>query len=166
MTFSCICNIYEDMSKSHPIALEDHVGYWLRCLSNQVSHSFAARVERHGVSVAQWVVLRTLYDQDNISLVEAAKLVGVDKSSLSRMMERLVAKKLVTRMDSKDDGRAMRLTLSPAGRKLVPVLAKEADDNDHAFFKALSNTEREKFLKTVTDLLHAHGWSASTHGPE
>jgi DNA-binding MarR family transcriptional regulator len=80
------------------------------------------------------------------------------------MIERLIAKKLVIRADSKEDGRAMRLALSPTGRKLVPVLAKEADDNDHAFFKALSSSDRERFLKTITDLLQVHGWSAATHG--
>src|SRR5690606_30101449 len=69
--------------------LEDHIGYHLRCLSNFVSHSFAAKLETRDVSVAQWVVMRVLFDHKDMNLNEAAKLVGVDKSSLSRMIERL-----------------------------------------------------------------------------
>jgi hypothetical protein len=67
------------MSNNYLSNLEDHLGYWLRCLSNYIHHSFAALLAEHDISVAQWVVLRTLYDKQNISLNEAAKLVGVDK---------------------------------------------------------------------------------------
>jgi hypothetical protein len=38
--------------------LEAHLGYWLRAVSNHVSHAFKMKVETHGVTVAEWVVLR------------------------------------------------------------------------------------------------------------
>ncbi|MFY0536427.1 hypothetical protein [Nannocystis pusilla] len=41
--------------------LEAHLGYWLRLVSNQVSHAFRLKVEAEGVSVSEWVVLRELY---------------------------------------------------------------------------------------------------------
>ena len=44
--------------------LEKHLGYWLRCLSNFVSGGFAGKLAARDVSVAQWVVLRTLYDTE------------------------------------------------------------------------------------------------------
>ncbi len=40
--------------------LEAHLGYWLRYVSNHVSHAFALKVAAHGVSVAEWVVMREL----------------------------------------------------------------------------------------------------------
>lgn len=166
MTFGCICNYNENMNKLFPSPLDLHLGYWLRCLSNSVSGAFAARVERHGVSVAQWVVLRTLYDHDDVSLVKTAELVGVDKSSLSRMTERLIAKKLLVRTESPEDGRAMLLRLSSAGKKLVPVLAQEADKNDHFFFKTLTARQKEQFLQTIQNLLKANGWDSHTHGKD
>ncbi|HCM83498.1 MAG TPA: MarR family transcriptional regulator [Rhodospirillaceae bacterium] len=141
--------------------LENHLGYWLRCLSNFVSGSFAARLERHGTSVAQWVVMRVLYDHDSLTLNECAHLVGVDKSSLSRMIERLVQKKLITRTENETDRRAVQLQLSPAGRKLVPMLAHEADDNDHEFFKTLSASEKKQLMGLVQRLLADNGWDES-----
>ena len=42
--------------------LESHLGYWLRYVSNHVSHAFALKVAARGVTVAEWVVLRELYD--------------------------------------------------------------------------------------------------------
>jgi DNA-binding MarR family transcriptional regulator len=151
------------MSKSVPSNLEVHLGYWLRCLSNFVSHSFAERLAGRDFSVAQWVVLRTLYDSSGVTLNEAAAQVGVDKSSLSRMVERLVQKGLVNRTQG-DDRRSVGLTLTPAGKKLVPQLAQLADENDAAFFNTLASKQRAKFLATIKQLLTANGWDASQRG--
>jgi DNA-binding MarR family transcriptional regulator len=151
------------MNKTARSKLEEHLGYWLRCLSNFVSHSFAERLAKHDVSVAQWVVLRTLYDAGGVTLNQAAKLVGVDKSSLSRMVERLSQKGLVNRSEG-DDRRSVELALTAAGRKMALLSARLADENDHAFFHTLSLKQREEFLKTIKQLLTANGWEASTRG--
>src|SRR5271155_5782670 len=103
------------MKQSGPSNLHEHLGYWLRCLSNFVSHTFAERLEQEGVSVAQWVVLRTLYDSTGITLNEAAQRVGVDKSTLSRAVEKLVQKNLANRTEG-HDRRSVDLTLTPAGK--------------------------------------------------
>ncbi len=151
------------MNKSGPSNLEEHLGYWLRCLSNFVSQSFADRLEKRGVSVAQWVVLRTLYDYDGVTLNEAARQVGVDKSTLSRMVERLVQKEWVNRAEGRDR-RSLGLTLTTAGRKMVRQSAKLADENDDAFFHSLSIRQREEFLSTIKQLLTANGWNVTTRG--
>jgi DNA-binding MarR family transcriptional regulator len=144
--------------------LEDHLGYWLRCLSNFIHHGFAARLERHGVSVPQWVVLRTLLDQEPTSLSELAQAVGVDGGALSRMVERLVQKGLVHRETDAENRRAVRLGLTQAGKTLVPELAKEADENDAAFFGVLQEKERHQMLAMVHTLLSKNGWRGETHG--
>lgn len=151
------------MDKSVPSNLEEHLGYWLRCLSNFVSHSFAERLEMHDVTVAQWVVLRTLYDSTGVTLNQAAKQVGVDKSSLSRMVERLVHKGLVNRLEG-DDRRSVGLGLTAVGKKIVLQLASLADENDHAFFQTLPLRKRQEFLTTIKHLLTANGWDATTRG--
>jgi DNA-binding MarR family transcriptional regulator len=146
------------MKTKRPSRLEDHLGYWLRCLSNLVSRSFADRLERHGVSVPQWVVLRCLYDTENASLNELAATVGVDNGALSRMVERLAQKGLVAREPDPGDRRSVRLRLTDAGKAIVPVLAAEADRNDEAFFGAVGEEERRQLLTTVRTLLTENGF--------
>lgn len=147
-----------------PSQLEDHLGYWLRCLSNFVHQGFAARLERHGVSVPQWVVLRSLFDRERTSLGELARAIGVDNGALSRMVERLSQKGLVRREADAEDRRAVRLGLTDAGKELVPSLAREADENDAAFFGVLDEKERRKLLAAVRRLLSENGWRSETHG--
>lgn len=151
------------MKRDEPSSLHQHLGYWLRCLSNFVSHTFAARLEQEGVSVPQWVVLRTLYDSTGVTLNEAAQRVGVDKSTLSRAVEKLVQKGLANRTDGRDR-RSVDLTLTPVGKKLVLQLAKIADENDHAFFHSLSAQQRKEFLTIIKQLLAANGWDVRTRG--
>lgn len=146
------------MKNKRPSQLEDHLGYWLRCLSNLVSQSFANRLEKHGVSVPQWVVLRCLYDAENTSLNELAASVGVDNGALSRMVERLLQKELVVREADPDNRRTVRLRLSDAGQRLVPVLAREADENDATFFGVIGDEERRQILETVRTLLTKNGF--------
>ncbi len=145
------------MKIKRPSQLEDHLGYWLRCLSNLVSRGFAERLEKHDVSVAQWVVLRCLYDAGETSLKELAELVGVDNGALSRMLERMLQKGLVHREADLEDRRAVRIRLTDAGRKLVPVLAREANRNDEAFFGVVSEEERACLLAIVRNLLTKNG---------
>jgi DNA-binding MarR family transcriptional regulator len=45
------------------------------------------------------------------------------------------------------------ISLTRQGRSLVPKLAAEADKNEEAFFSGLSQTEHEKFLRTIQKLL-------------
>jgi len=142
--------------KSKPSGLPEHVGYWLRKLSNAVSASFAERLARHEVSVAQWVVLRALYDHEALALKEIVAQVEVDQGALSRMVDRLLARGLVQREVDAADRRAVAISLTRTGRTLVPKLAAEADRNDEAFFATLSAREREAFLKTIHALLAAN----------
>ncbi len=155
--------LYGIVTKNKVSKLEDHLGYWLRCVSNFVSDSFAEKLAGEDVSVAQWVVLRTLYDYECLTLNEAADLVGVDKSSLSRMVERLVLRRLVSRTEG-EDRRSVRLALTTATRKLVPRLAALADENDQRFFEMLSVQERKELLRLVRKILGAHGWDGLGRG--
>lgn len=127
-----------------PSDLNDHLGYWLRTVSNAVSHSFARRVEAQGVTVAEWVFLRMLYDVESIAPSLLAARMRMTKGAISKLADRLLAKDLVERRPNPDDGRAHELVLKPAGRTLVPRLAELADQNDAAFFDLLTRDERRQ----------------------
>lgn len=129
--------------------LKDHLGFWLRMVSNHVSHAFAAKMASRGVTVAEWSLLRALYGTEPTPPSRIADEMGMTRGAITRLADRLIAKSLVNRTASKDDGRAQTLALTPAGIALVPELAALADSNDAEFFDILSPAER----KTLLDLL-------------
>ena len=132
--------------------LEDHLGYWLRFVSNHVSHAFGEKVAARGVSVPEWVMLRELFD-GMASPSEIAGRMGMTRGAVSKITDRLVAKELVTRTPGKHDGRFQTLTLTRKGRDLVPALAALADDNDEEFFGQLDKADRKKFADAMRDIV-------------
>jgi len=141
-------------SRSRSVScLEQHLGYWLRLVSNNVSASFARRLEALDVSVSEWVALRKLFDQHAaISISALAEHMGMTKAPVSRLVERLVQKKLVERQDSRNDGRAQQIWISSAGQKLVPKLAAIADENDEAFFGHLTMNARLAMIAVMQNV--------------
>jgi MarR family transcriptional regulator, lower aerobic nicotinate degradation pathway regulator len=136
--------------------LHHHLGYWLRTVSNAVSHSFARKVEREGVTVAEWVFLRVLYDADWVAPSRLAEHMGMTKGAISKLGDRLLEKGLVQREANLDDKRAHSLALTSAGRTLVPRLARIADANDASFFSALTPDERGRLEKLLRKIAVAH----------
>jgi len=134
-------------------ALETHLGYWLRIVSNHVSHAFKTKVEAHDVTVAEWVVLRQLFDATGIQPSQLADEIGLTKGAVSKLVDRLVAKRLVLCRANPRDGRARVLSLSASGRKLVPTLAALADQNDAEVFGRLSRRQRAALRTTLMVLV-------------
>lgn len=141
------------MSETQTVpALDAHLGYWLRMVSNAVSHSFARALEGEGVTVAEWVCLRTLYGAGPVSPSRVADTLGMTKGAITKLADRLIDKGLALRAADPEDGRAQLLTLTPRARRLVPKLAALADDNDDTFFSGLRTSERadlERILKKI-----------------
>jgi DNA-binding MarR family transcriptional regulator len=140
--------------------LEDHIGYWLRLVSNQVSHAFATKIEARGVTVAEWVVLRKLYDDDEAAPGGIASALGMTRGAISKLAYRLVDKRLVNRKSFAGDLRQQRLSLTKKGRELVPVLAAEADCNDRDFFGRLAEPDRMLLVGMLQEL--ARGLDSKT----
>jgi len=133
--------------------LETHLGYWLRFDSNHVSHAFSGRIAAHGVTVAEWVVMRALHDHLAIAPSALAKDLGMTRGAISKLADRLVDKDLITRKAEEVDGRYQSLGLTARGRKLVPVLAEEADRNDAAFFGGLNAQERTTITNAMRKIV-------------
>ena len=137
--------------------LKEHVGFWLRFVSNHVSHAFARKLLASGATVAEWVVMREMFDDEEISPGVVAERIGMTRGGVSKLVDRLVGKKIITRRDRSDDRRYQSIALTAAGRRLLPQLAALADRNDEEFFHPLSTGERAALIAMMKKLVRAHG---------
>lgn len=140
-----------------PSPLKAHLGYWLRFVSNHVSHAFALKVEAHGVTVAEWVLLRALFDRDGTAPSGMAQALGMTRGAISKLVDRLAEKELLRRMPGETDRRYQALELTPRGRALVPVLAALADENEEEFFGHLPVEECERLAEAMQAIVRHHG---------
>lgn len=141
------------MASVRPVSdLTAHIGFWLRMVSNHVSHAFAAKLADQAVTVAEWSVMRALYGKEPMPPSRLAEEMGLSRGAITKLADRLIAKLLIVREASAQDGRAQTLALTDRGRALVPELAALADRNDAEFFECLSPGERETLLRLLKSL--------------
>jgi DNA-binding MarR family transcriptional regulator len=138
--------------------LEDHLGYWLRFVSNHVSHAFALKLQAHDVTAAEWVILRELFAHRDAAPSAIAARIGMTRGAVTKLVDRLTAKALVKRESGAGDRRYQVLALTAAGRLLVPKLAALADLNDAEFFGHLSPTRRAALEQTLKEVVRQHGF--------
>lgn len=83
------------------------------------------RICCHDVSVSQCYALQAVTQQGPLTLNELAAALYLDKSTASRLADSLVAKGYVTRAQHPDDGRAVLLGATAAGRKLHGLIESD-----------------------------------------
>ena len=137
--------------------LAAHLGYWLRFVSNQVSHAFGLKLVAHDVTVAEWVMLRALFDAAAIMPSALAQRLGMTRGAISKLADRLIAKALIARTASEDDLRIQTLALTDTGRALVPVLSSLADANDAEFFGHLDPATRATIETAMKEIVRKQG---------
>lgn len=140
-----------------PSPMEAHLGFWLRFVSNHVSIRFQQLLETKGVSVTEWVALRTLWARSETSHGELIQVLGMTKGAASKVVSRLEEKGLAERRFASGSPRDQSLVLTPEGKAMVPLLASMADANDNHFFGHLDAQERRALMTAMQALVQHHG---------
>lgn len=139
--------------------LQAHLGYWLRFVSNHVSHAFAQKVAGQGVTVAESVLLREMLRTGPANPSDLADNLGLSRGAISKLIDRLTTKKLAKRCAAQSaDRRYQTVSLTAKGTKLVPTLAALADQNDREFFGHLTAAEQSDMIKLLYDIARRHEW--------
>ena len=139
--------------------LEEHLGYWLRRVSNHVSAEFARALQAQQVSVAEWVALRHLYDRREATPGALARLLGMTRGAVSKVLAKLESKGWVTSRTTSEDHRVQALSLTPEGERLLPELVEIADRNDSRHFGCLSADEQATLRELLQKLANTHRWN-------
>jgi len=112
--------------------------------------------ERHvGLSSAQLFVLRALTDSAGLSVNELASRTHTHQSSVSVVVSRLVAKKLVTRARSAADRRSVVLSLSAEGRRLASFAPDAPQERLIQGVRRMSAARRRLLASALGELAQA-----------
>lgn len=128
----------EDPSTS---TLEAHLGYWLRLVSNEVSAAFVRALQEHHISVAEWVALNQIAARSASTTGRLALEMGMTRGAVSKVLDKLESKRLISRTTSPIDSRVQPLSLTAKARRALPILIKIADGDDSHFFEVLGPEE-------------------------
>jgi len=108
------------------------------------------RICCHDVSVTQCYALEALVARGELTLNELAADLYLDKSTASRVVDALVAKGYAERRPHPEDGRAVQLTPTRAGRRLYEKIDAELLGEVRGVAAGFEPAVR----RSMTDMLH------------
>lgn len=106
----------------------------------------------HDLSVVQVRLLGVLRDR-HPGMNDLARLLGLDKSSVTGLVDRAERRGLVRRNVNARDRRSYEVTLTPVGRSLGRRVAREFDREARRLARGLEPRERERLSSLITRVL-------------
>lgn len=118
--------------------LADFLPYLLNQAAEATSRAFQEEYRRsHGMTRTQWRVLANLGKFGAMTAAGICRISHIEKTKVSRAVAALEGRGHLARAADPDDGRAERLSLTPAGRAVFADLGARALAHDRALRAAL-----------------------------
>jgi DNA-binding MarR family transcriptional regulator len=109
------------------------------------------------VSLQQYRALVVLASRGPQRPGDLASALGVDRSTATRLCDRLVRKRLILRRRPSGDRREVRLDLSVKGRRLVDSVTQRRREEIGQILRAVPTSERSNLVRAFTAFGNAAG---------
>ncbi|SOF03188.1 DNA-binding transcriptional regulator, MarR family [Streptomyces sp. OV198] len=104
------------------------------------------------LSIIQARLLGVLRDREP-TMNQLGRLLGLDKSSISGLVDRAQRRGLVTRTVSPNDRRAFQVSITDAGRQLIEELAAQFAERIELSVAPLSDADRERLSQLAAQVV-------------
>jgi DNA-binding MarR family transcriptional regulator len=134
-------------------------------LSRMNKTMIGGHLRRLGLAPGQELLLLQLWERDECTQSDLVERLGLDPSTVTKMLQRLERDGWVRRSRSGDDGRATIVVLTDAGRDLRCHVTALWHDLELQTLGALSGTERAQLLALLRKVewgLHASAGEAES----
>jgi DNA-binding MarR family transcriptional regulator len=119
------------------ISLNHFLPYRAARLATALSRSLAAHYEmQFSLSVAEWRVLVHLTQQSEISIRDIFERVDMDRARVTRAVQRLQIRNLVSKLVNEEDRRLVCLALTVEGWEMACELSRIAIDFEQRLLSA------------------------------
>lgn len=137
--------------------LHNSFAFWLHRLSSLLQERFNQALKSHDITWPQWMLLNVLYAGQVDTPAMVADQLGVDRSGVTRLLDRLESKEYIYREHDKLDRRSVKLRLTAKGQSLMAEINALAHEHQEGFLQDLHISERRAFKKEVQKLLRTCG---------
>ncbi len=129
--------------------LADWVGFNLRLAQAAAFQAFARTAKEIGSRPGRFATLVLIGRNPGISQTALSRANGRDKSTLTPVLNDLERRGLIKRQRTRSDQRVYRLTLTPAGRRLLHQLVACARRHERRLDRIIGSAEQPEFLRIL-----------------
>src|SRR5688572_816891 len=129
--------------------LERHVFFWLTQAIGARDRELAQGLKDHGLRVPEWRALAALYSRKHSTMSELAELATIDRTTLTRTVDRMQDAGWLERLADEADMRITRLALTGAGRRMFERIWPEVQRLNELALDGLPKAEIEALRKIL-----------------
>jgi DNA-binding MarR family transcriptional regulator len=128
---------------------QETIDYFLKIVWQTVANKYNQLVTEFGITQSIGYLLINIDEKEGTTVSQAATLLGLKSTSLSRMLRQLEKSGLIYRESNEGDKRSVKIYLTALGkekRRLARALVKQFNNylNDH-----ISENDKEYLIKTL-----------------
>jgi DNA-binding MarR family transcriptional regulator len=143
--------------RAAPLVLAGYTSYLLRRAFTQLS-----RANSSGAQPRDYVVLGVLAEDNACSQQDLAERLGINRTIMVKLIDRLEAADYVARKRNPEDRRSYGLSVTEAGRKAMQDMAPALAQHEQRFTSALRAGEQQR-LNSLLRKLVPHLSDAPSH---
>ena len=129
--------------------LDGLLGFHLRMASAAVARDFAATLDALGLTQKQCAVLELIAANPQVSQIDMAAALGMDRATMMAVVDRLDDRGLVLRAASQRDRRRQELTLSEPGLTLLREARRRIARHERRFLDRLGPERAARLMQLL-----------------
>jgi DNA-binding MarR family transcriptional regulator len=141
------------MSMEPPESLTSRLRLLLTHLGLAPAEASAAALKPLGIDGRELAVLTVLAEGDALSQHEAAKRLGIDRTTMVAMLDTLAGKDLIARRQHPDDRRRNIVELSTSGLRTLRKGTRLSADVEERFLAPLGARDSQRFRDALRALI-------------
>jgi DNA-binding MarR family transcriptional regulator len=131
-------------------------GHLIRRLQQISVALFLEETGSLGLTTVQYAALNMIREVPNIDQVSLSNMIAFDKTTIVKVLDRLVDKGLITRTRSTTDRRTNHLNATPKGLEVLKQIQPMLDRSDARILAPLGKADQRKFMEMITELVHVN----------
>ena len=144
------------INSSDILTLEDFFAYKLSVSSNKISGIFAnIYQDKFALSITQWRIMAVLGEFPDSSADDVSNKTQIEKSILSRAINKLLQRKLIQRVFSETDKRRSMLSLTRTGFDVYSEIVPLSYAYQHKLLNCFNSDEKQQF-SLLLEKLYQH----------
>lgn len=142
----------DDEKRVHAYALRDAPGHLIRRCQQRAVDLFVEEVGENGPTPRQFAVLLYVHQNPGTSQTALVQATGIDRSTLTEILRRMIQRNLISRTRLKEDMRANALTVTAEGAKMLTDAFDAAMRSQDRILEPLPAAQRDLALELLARL--------------
>lgn len=134
------------------LELNECINFLLTNAQHTVFQYLKTNLAQFDVTPVQYGVLKCLWDEDGQPPKQIAKILSLDSSTITGILDRMENKGLIKRNPDLDDRRTLKVVITGDGLKLQEQIERVIKDTNKHFLQIFSDEEQAQ-LKQFLELI-------------